>query len=225
MVSNCRLFPKKSGPLASPTRSTNRPPSRERHAKHARRRLQCRASRGLLKVTPSRTVGPDETIGVREDSKWNVPEPELGVVLFPSVTSHPFFYYDEIVGNDVSSCSIEGQNPLYLPQAKIYNRCCSIGPCVTSIETISDSHGLSISMIIIRDGEEVLSGETSTGEMVRTCEELADYYTCHNAVPELAVLLTDTSIISDDNFDLTENDEVHIKIEGIVILSNPVITV
>ncbi|GAD53301.1 fumarylacetoacetate hydrolase family protein [Halarchaeum acidiphilum MH1-52-1] len=173
----------------------------------------------FFKATPSRTVGPDEDVGVRADSQWNVPEPELGIVLYRGdIVGYT-------VGNDVSSRDIEGENPLYLPQAKVYDRCCSLGPCVASTDDIPDPHDLSMSMSITRDGEEVYTGETSTIQMVRTCEELADYYTRHNAVPELAVLLTGTSIVPSDDFDLAAGDEVAIDIEGIGTLTNGVRTV
>lgn len=173
----------------------------------------------FFKATPSRTVGPGEDIGVRADSNWNVPEPELGIVLYRgNVVGYT-------VGNDVSSRDIEGENPLYLPQAKVYDRCCAIGPSVVSTADITDPHDLEMSMSITRDGEEVYAGATSTIEMVRTCEELANYYTRHNAVPELAVLLTGTSIVPSEAFDLTAGDVVSIDIEGIGTLTNGVRTV
>lgn len=171
----------------------------------------------FLKSTPGRTVGPDEAIGVRGDSEWNVPEPELGVVL----------YRGDIVGytigNDVSSRSIEGANPLYLPQAKIYDRCCSLGPCVAT--DIEDPHDLEMSLTIYRDDAAVFDGRTSTAEMVRSCEELVSYLTRHNAVPELTVLLTGTSIVPDEDFSLRPDDTVVVDIEGIGTLRNPVIEV
>jgi 2-dehydro-3-deoxy-D-arabinonate dehydratase len=171
----------------------------------------------FFKASPARTVGPDEAIGVRGDSEWNVPEPELGVVL----------YEGEIVGytvgNDVSSREIEGENPLYLPQAKVYDRCCAVGPCV--VTDVSDPHDLSLSMRIRRDGEVVYRDETSTAEMVRTCEELVSYYTRHNVVPELSVLLTGTSLVPDESFSLAAGDHVDIEIEDIGVLSNPVVRV
>ncbi|GGM63386.1 2-dehydro-3-deoxy-D-arabinonate dehydratase [Halarchaeum rubridurum] len=173
----------------------------------------------FLKATPSRTVGPGEDVGVRADSHWNVPEPELGVVLYRGDV------IGYTVGNDVSSRDIEGENPLYLPQAKVYDRCCAIGPCIVSTGDIPDPHDLTMSMSITRDGEEVYADETTTAEMVRTCEELAEYYTRHNAVPELAVLLTGTSIVPDDDFDLAEGDVVSITVEGIGTLTNGVRTV
>jgi 2-dehydro-3-deoxy-D-arabinonate dehydratase len=168
----------------------------------------------FLKSTPGRTVGPGAAIGVRGDSEWNVPEPELGVVL----------YRGEIVGytigNDVSSRSIEGANPLYLPQAKIYDRCCALGPCVAT--DIDDPHDLEMSLTISRDGAAVFEGRTTTAEMVRTCEELVSYLTRHNAVPEVTVLLTGTSIVPDDEFSLQPGDTVVVDIEGIGTLRNPV---
>ncbi|SNZ15465.1 2-dehydro-3-deoxy-D-xylonate dehydratase [Natronoarchaeum philippinense] len=173
----------------------------------------------FFKATPSRTVGPGEAIGVRGDSSWNVPEPELGIVL----------YDGEIVGytigNDVSSRSIEGENPLYLPQAKVYDRCCSLGPCVVSAEAIGDPHDLTMSMTIDRDGETLYEDETSTAKMARTCETLVDYWTAHNAVPELGVLLTGTSLVPEEGFTLSPEDEVSISIESIGRLENTVIEV
>ncbi|GAA5430650.1 fumarylacetoacetate hydrolase family protein [Haloarcula japonica] len=171
----------------------------------------------FFKSTPNRTVGPDEAVGIRADSDWDVPEPELAIVL----------YEGEIVGytigNDMSSRSIEGENPLYLPQAKVYDRCCSVGPAV--VTDIEDPHSLTLSMSIHRDGERVYRGETNTSEMKRTCEELVSYYTAHNAVPELSVLLTGTSLVPDDDFTLQEGDEVTIDIESIGRLKNPVTVV
>jgi 2-dehydro-3-deoxy-D-arabinonate dehydratase len=173
----------------------------------------------FFKATPGRTVGPGGAIGVREDADWNVPEPELGVVL------HRGEVVGYTVGNDVSSRDIEGANPLYLPQAKVYDRCCSLGPCVASPAAVGDPHDLEMSMTISRDGETVFEGETSTDEMVRTCEELVSYYTRHNAVPERAVLLTGTSIVPPDEFTLREGDSVVIDIESIGTLENSVVTV
>jgi 2-dehydro-3-deoxy-D-arabinonate dehydratase len=173
----------------------------------------------FFKATESRTVGPDDAIGVRGDSSWDVPEPELGVVLFQG----------EIVGftigNDVSSRSIEGENPLYLPQAKMYDRCCSIGPCVTSADAVDDPHDLQMSMTIERGDEVLYEDSTSTSEMVKTCEELVSYYTRHNAVPETTVLLTGTALVPEDDFTLQEGDCVRIEIEDVGVLENSVTVV
>ncbi|WP_121823072.1 fumarylacetoacetate hydrolase family protein [Halostella salina] len=173
----------------------------------------------FFKATPSRTVGPGDAIGVRGDSEWDVPEPELGIVLYDGET------VGYTVGNDVSSRSIEGENPLYLPQAKVYDRCCSLGPCVASVDSVGDPHDLTMSMSIERDGETLYDEATSTGEMARSCEELVDYWTAHNAVPETGVLLTGTSLVPGDGFTLQSGDDVAISIEGIGDLTNSVVEV
>ena len=170
----------------------------------------------FFKATPSRTVGPSEAVGIRADSEWDVPEPELGIVL----SGEEIVGYT--IGNDMSSRSIEGENPLYLPQAKVYDRCCSIGPCVRSAASIEDPHDLEMWMEI-RRGEETLYEEaTNTGEMARTVEELVEYYTKHNPVPDQSVLLTGTSLVPENDFTLREGDVVEIGIESIGTLSNPV---
>lgn len=173
----------------------------------------------FFKATPSRTVGPGEAVGIREDSDWNVPEPELAVVLYEG---EPVGY---TVGNDVSSRDLEGENPLYLAQAKTYDRSCALGPCVVSPETVGDPHDLTIEMAIDRDGETVFEGTTSTAEMVRTCEELAAYYTRHNHVPELSVLLTGTSLVPEEGFTLRAGDTVRIDVDRIGALENGVVRV
>ena len=172
----------------------------------------------FFKATPGRTVGPNEAVGVREDSSWNVPEPELAVVTYDGrIVGYT-------VGNDASSREIEGDNPLYLPQAKVYDRCCSIGPCVTAAEAI-DPHDLAISMEIRRDGEVVYEDETSTSEMARTCEELVDWWRAHDVVPELGVLLTGTSLVPEEGFTLRPGDVVSISIDDVGELVNPVVEV
>ncbi|WP_207586548.1 fumarylacetoacetate hydrolase family protein [Halomontanus rarus] len=173
----------------------------------------------FFKATPSRTVGPNDTVGIRADSEWDVPEPELGVVL----TDGEIVGYT--IGNDMSSRSIEGENPLYLPQAKVYDRCCSLGPCVTSAESITDPHALEMWMTIERDGEVMYDESTNTGEMARTVQELVDYYTRHNTVPETAVLLTGTSLVPSESFTLQEGDVVDIGIDEIGTLTNTVVEV
>ncbi|WP_049917817.1 fumarylacetoacetate hydrolase family protein [Haloferax denitrificans] len=173
----------------------------------------------FFKATESRTVGPNEAVGVRGDSTWDVPEPELAVVL------HQGAIVGYTVGNDVSSRSIEGENPLYLPQAKVYDRCCAIGPCVASAESVSDPHGLEMSMRIERDGTVLYEGSTSTSEMVKSCEELVSYFTRHNAVPEMVVLLTGTALVPEEGFTLKPGDDVSIEIDDIGVLENTVTAV
>ncbi|WP_254764526.1 fumarylacetoacetate hydrolase family protein [Natrinema marinum] len=173
----------------------------------------------FFKATPSRTVGPGEAVGIRADSSWDVPEPELGIVLYDgSVVGYT-------IGNDMSSREIEGENPLYLPQAKMYERCCSIGPCIASAAEVGDPHELTMSMEITRDGETLYDGETSIGNMARTCDELVEYWRDHDVVPELGVLLTGTSLVPDDGFTLRPDDEVRIAIDEIGELANPVVEV
>ena len=173
----------------------------------------------FFKATPERCVGPNDSVGIREDSNWNVPEPELAFVL----------YGGEIIGytigNDMSSRQIEGENPLYLPQAKVFNRCCAIGPCFVTAESFNDPHSLAVSCTITRDGEEVFSGSTNTSEMARTCQELSDWLQRHNDVPNMTTVLTGTPIVPPPDLSLQEGDSVTITIEGIGTLVNDVIVV
>lgn len=173
----------------------------------------------FFKATPSRTVGPGEAIGIRADSDWDVPEPELGLVLYEGET------VGYTVGNDVSSRAIEGRNPLYLPQAKVYDRCCAIGPCVATGEAVADPTDLEMSMAITRDGETVFDEATSTAEMVREPDDLVAWLSRHNRLPEVCVLLTGTSLVPPDEFTLAVGDVVAIDIEGIGTLSNTVVEV
>jgi 2-dehydro-3-deoxy-D-arabinonate dehydratase len=173
----------------------------------------------FFKATQDRIVGPGEAVGIRADSEWNVPEPELGVVL------HHGDIVGYTIGNDMSSRSIEGANPLYLPQAKVYDRACSLGPCVISADSVGDPHDLTIRMTIERDGEQRYEGETATSEMARLCEELVSFLNRHNTVPETAVLLTGTSLVPEEGFTLEPGDQINIDIEGIGHLSNTVTVV
>ena len=169
-----------------------------------------------FKATPSRTVGPNENVGIRGDSEWDAPEPEMSIVLYDgNIVGYT-------VGNDMCSRSIERDNLLYLPQSKIYAKSCAIGPCIATDEAIGDPLDVEMRMEIIRDGDTVFEESTSTSEMVRTCEELVDYFTRYNDVPEATVLLTGTSIIPPDDVTLEEDDEVHIEIENIGTLENTV---
>ena len=122
----------------------------------------------------------------------------------------------------MSSRSIEGQNPLYLPQAKVYDRCCAIGPCVATPGTIEDPHNLDIDMNISRDDKTVFEGDTCTAEMVKTCDDLVSYLTKSNYVPEMAALLTGTALVPDDDFTLHPGDKIDISIEDIGVLTNTV---
>jgi 2-dehydro-3-deoxy-D-arabinonate dehydratase len=169
-----------------------------------------------FKATPSRTVGPGEAVGIRGDSDWDVPEPELTLVL------HRGNIVGYTVGNDVCSRDIERENLLYLPQSKTYARSCAIGPCIATEGTVGDPHDLRMELTISRDGETVFREATSTSEMVRSCEELTSYFSRYNEVPEFAALLTGTSIIPPDDVTLLEGDRIVIDIEDIGALENTV---
>ncbi|WP_123620494.1 fumarylacetoacetate hydrolase family protein [Halorubrum sp. CSM-61] len=173
----------------------------------------------FLKATPSRTVGPNDAVGIRGDSTWDVPEPELGVVL------HREEVVGYTIGNDVSSRSIEGENPLYLPQAKVYDKCCSIGPCVATGDAVGDPHDLGMSLAIERDGEVLFEDSTSTSEMATTCEKLVSYLRRHNDLPETVVLLTGTALVPPESFTLAEGDRIAIDIDEIGQLVNGTVNV
>ena len=170
----------------------------------------------FFKATPERCVGHLEAVGIRSDSNWNVPEPELAFVL----------YKGEIIGytigNDVSSRQIEGENPLYLPQAKVFNRCCAIGPCFVTAESLDDPHNLDVSCSITRNDDVVFSGSTNTSQMARSCQELADWLQRHNYMPNMTTVLTGTPIVPPPDFTLRQGDSVSITIEGIGTLVNAV---
>jgi 2-dehydro-3-deoxy-D-arabinonate dehydratase len=172
----------------------------------------------FFKATPSRTVGPGEPVAIRKDSAWNVPEPELGLVVNPGLELVGF-----TVGNDMSSRDIEGENPLYLPQAKMYGRCCALGPVIACCDAIADPKALTVRLTILRGGAELFSGQVSTGKIVRAYEELIGYLGRDNLFPDGVVLLTGTGIVPPDAVSLEEGDEVAISIDGIGELRNPVV--
>jgi 2-dehydro-3-deoxy-D-arabinonate dehydratase len=163
-----------------------------------------------------RTVGPGEPVGVRSDSSWDVPEPEIGLVLGESGTIEGV-----TIGNDVSSRDIEGANPLYLPQAKVFAGACALGPAVLSP---APGEPLEIRMRILGpDGDELFSGETSTARMKRSFDELVEYLLRDNPIPPGSVLLTGTGLVPPDDFTLEPGHVVEIEVPGIGILSNPVV--
>jgi len=173
----------------------------------------------FLKATPERYVGPFESVGVRGDSSWNVPEPELAFVL----------YKGEVIGytagNDMSSRSIEGENPLYQAQAKQYSKCCSIGPSFVPAPSVRDPQNLEIRCTIIRDGKEIFSDSTSTSLMNRKLEDLVDWAKRHNTLPDMTTVLTGTSIVPPPEITLGEGDIVTVTIDGIGTLENDVVVV
>jgi 2-dehydro-3-deoxy-D-arabinonate dehydratase len=171
----------------------------------------------FLKAAPWRVVGPNEPIRVRADSKWNVPEPELALVIAPSLKIVGF-----TIGNDMSSRDIEGENPLYLPQAKIYRGSCSIGPSITLVEAMPALQQVEIRLAIVRAGQPAFQGATTLAQMARTPESLVEWLGKEIDFPDGAILLTGTGIVPPDDFSLTSGDEVSISISGIGTLVNRV---
>jgi 2-dehydro-3-deoxy-D-arabinonate dehydratase len=172
----------------------------------------------FFKATPSRVAGPLQPVRVRRDSSWCVPEPELALVLSPSLVLVGF-----TVGNDMSARDIEGENPLYLPQAKLYDSCCALGPAITLVTAMPPHDSIGIRLEIERDGRRIHHGETSVARMARRLEELIDWLGRENRFPDGVILLTGTGIVPPDEFSLRHGDMVRITIDGIGTLSNPVI--
>jgi 2-dehydro-3-deoxy-D-arabinonate dehydratase len=162
-----------------------------------------------------RTVGPGGLIRIRKDARWTVPEPELGVVLGEGGSPVAV-----TVGNDVSSRDIEGANPLYIPQAKIFAGACAIGPCL-AVPTDWDA-AFTIRVRIDGGGGELFSGETSTAKLKRKPRELVEWLLRDNPVPAGSVLLTGTGIVPPDDYTLEPGHVVSIEIEGIGWLRNTV---
>jgi 2-dehydro-3-deoxy-D-arabinonate dehydratase len=171
----------------------------------------------FLKDSGRRCRGPNEEIGVRSDSAWTVPEPELTVVCDSEAKVVGY-----TIGNDVSSRDIEGENPLFLPQAKVYAGSASIGPVVVFPDAVGDPHSLGIQMKIRRGGKEAFSGSTNTSQMKRTVPELLKYLKKDNELSNFTLLMTGTSIVPPDDFSLQTGDDVEIEIEKIGTLINPV---
>jgi 2-dehydro-3-deoxy-D-arabinonate dehydratase len=172
----------------------------------------------FFKATQRRVAGPGEQIVVRSDSTWDVPEPEVAIV----VNAHA-----EIVGytiaNDVSSRSIEGDNPLYLPQAKVYDGNCALGPGIVPAWEIPDPYVLGIRMWIHRGGGVHWSGETSMREFARRLEDLVTALFLEDTFPHGVVLSTGTALVPDTPFTLEPGDEVEIEIDRLGTLRNPVV--
>ncbi len=169
----------------------------------------------FLKAPGWRAVGPDAQIGVRVDSEWNVPEPELALVLDASLAIVGY-----TIGNDVSSRTIEGENTLYLPQAKTYDRSCAVGPSIVPASAIEPP--FEIRLTIDRDGRTIHDDSTTTASMARTFEHLTSYLGRALTLPVGAVLLTGTGIVPDPPFTLRPGDDVRIAIEGLGVLRNRV---
>ena len=172
----------------------------------------------FFKAPGWRCVGPVDPIAIRRDSAWNVPEPELTLVLDAGIRIAGY-----TVGNDVSSRTIEGENTLYLPQAKTYERSCALGPCIVPVEVVTAP--FTIRMEIVRGDRVVFAEETSTDRMRRGFDELAGWLASALAFPVGALLLTGTGIVPKSAFTLKPGDVVRIDVEGIGTLENPVVEV
>ena len=173
----------------------------------------------FFKATAERVVGDGDPVGVRADSPWNAPEPELGLVL--NASGEIFGY---VVGNDVSSRSIEGENPLYLPQAKVYDRSCSLGPGIVPVWAAPELP-FDIALRVQRGDAAAYEGSTSTASITRPLEDLAAWLMAALTFPVGAVLLTGTGIVPDESFTLRAGDVVTVEIPGIGTLTNPVVLV
>jgi 2-dehydro-3-deoxy-D-arabinonate dehydratase len=172
----------------------------------------------FFKAVGWRVSGPDAPIGVREDSTWNVPEPELGIVCNAQGAIVGY-----TVANDVSSRSIEGENPLYLPQAKIFRGACAVGPWIRLAAAVDDPYQLRIEVKIVRDGAVLWTGKTTTAQLHRRLDELASYLFRGDVYPRGVILATGTSAVPGDDISLQQGDEVVIEIDGVGILANPVL--
>lgn len=169
----------------------------------------------FLKSTAARTVGHLDQVCLRSDSNWQVPEPELGLVLNKRGDIVGY-----IIGNDMSCRDIEGENPLYLPQAKIWKQSCSIGPIIRLAETVQDPYQLQITLRIYRDGKQVVDESASTGLLKRKLEELVSFLHRDNLVFDGTVLLTGTCIVPPNKFTLAPGDRIEIEITSLGTLVN-----
>jgi 2-dehydro-3-deoxy-D-arabinonate dehydratase len=172
----------------------------------------------FFKSLPHRVSAHNEPVNIRRDSTWNVPEPELTLLVNSSGKINGY-----TVGNDMSSRSIEGQNPLYLPQAKMYERCAALGPCIFVAESPISPANL-ISLEIVRNGQTVFEGSIALDRMKRKHTELVEYLFREFHFEKGVMLMTGTGVVPPDDFTLEVNDEINITIQGIGTLSNVVAT-
>ena len=172
----------------------------------------------FMKATPHRVVGCGQGIRIREDATWNVPEPELTLVMNSRLELVGF-----TIGNDMSSRDIEGENPLYLPQAKVYDECCGLGPGIVLAESVTGSESWPIELQISRSGETVFQGTTNVDQMARTFDELVGWLGRDQSFPDGVLLMTGTGIVPGSDFTLQPDDEVKITIGPLGTLTNRVV--
>jgi 2-dehydro-3-deoxy-D-arabinonate dehydratase len=174
----------------------------------------------FFKSLPDKVAATGESVGIRRDARWSVPEPELALVL--NSRGRLVGY---TIGNDMSSRDIEGENLLYLPQAKIYERSCALGPWITLEASETEARQWQIQLEILRNGKKAFSGETSVSQIKRSFQELADFLFRCQVFRHGAVLLTGTGVVPPDDFTLQAEDLIQIEISGIGLLSNRVAVV
>jgi 2-dehydro-3-deoxy-D-arabinonate dehydratase len=172
----------------------------------------------FFKASPHRVAGPGEPLRIRYDSLWNVPEPELALVLNSRLELVGF-----TIGNDMSSRDIEGDNPLYLPQAKVYDQCCGLGPCVTLAEAMPTVAETEIRLQIQRDHRVLFEDRIGVDQMARDFSQLIGWLGRDQTFPSGVFLLTGTGIVPDSSFTLQADDRVTIEITGIGTLSNRIV--
>ncbi len=171
----------------------------------------------FFKANPQRVSGPGDRVHIRRDSRWSVPEPELALVLSPRLKLVGY-----TIGNDMSARDIEGENPLYLPQAKVYDHCCALGPVITLAESMPALPQVTIRLHINRGGASVFEGATNLAQMARPLDDLIGWLGKEASFPHGAILLTGTGIVPPDDFTLAVGDLIHIDISGIGRLTNHV---
>ncbi|MEM6689153.1 MAG: fumarylacetoacetate hydrolase family protein [Planctomycetota bacterium] len=172
----------------------------------------------FFKATASRVCGHGQSLRIRSDATWNVPEPEITLVLSPSMK-----IVGLTVGNDMSSRDIEGENPLYLPQAKCYDQCAGLGPWITLMESLPELSEIRVDLSIERAGEAVFGGQTDASQMARQFDDLVQWLGRDNTLAEGAFLMTGTGIVPNNDFTLNPGDVVHITISNVGTLSNTII--
>ena len=170
----------------------------------------------FFKSTPHRVVGHLAKVAIRKDSSWDVPEPELTLVV---TSSGKIIGYT--IGNDMSSRSIEGENPLYLPQAKTYDACAALGPCIYVTDKPIDSNTM-IRLVINRQNQKVFEGSIAINQMRRSLEELVSFVYRECSFPKGCLVMTGTGIVPGHDFTLQSGDEIHISIDNIGTLINTV---
>ncbi|WHY99520.1 fumarylacetoacetate hydrolase family protein [Peribacillus simplex] len=171
----------------------------------------------FFKSTAARTVGPGQEVYIRSDSNWQIPEPEVGIVI-----NRDGEILGYTIGNDMSCRDIEGENPLYLPQAKMWKNSCSIGPAILLAESVEDPYNFDITCRIYRNDELKVEGKANTSQLKRKFDELISFLILDNEIIDGTVLLTGTCIIPPNDFTLLDGDEIEIEVSNIGVLKNSV---